>query len=72
MAGENEIAFPTVPVPEVQVYVLAPLPFRIVLSPKQTTGLLAVPLTTGNGFTVMVTTATLVLVQPAVLVPASV
>ncbi len=58
-----------IPEGEVHVYVFAPPPFRLVVALMQITGLLAVPVTTGRVLTVTLTTAALVLVQPAMSVP---
>ena len=47
-----------------QVKVFAPPPLRVVVPPKQITGLLIEAVTTGKGFTVTETEARLVLVHP--------
>ena len=55
--------------PLLQVYVEAPLAVSITVPLIQIAVLVEAMANVGNAFTVMVTTATLVLVQPAVLVP---
>lgn len=57
-------------IPPVHVYVEAPCPLAVVVSPKQITGLVRTPVTTGNGFTVTVVLA--VLIQPLTSVPVTV
>ena len=48
---------------------LAPLPLRIVLSPKQRVACVTLALTTGTAFTVTETTAVLLAAHPSMLVP---
>lgn len=55
--------------PELQVYVLAPDPVKVMLAPLQIAEVGDAIDTVGNGLTVMSWLAVLVLVQPAALVP---
>ena len=67
--GEKTTPFVAVPTEALQVYELAPLPFTVMVCVLQITDELDAALTTGSAFTVTVTAAMFVLVQPAVLVP---
>lgn len=57
--------------PPVHVYVLAPPPERLVVPPMHTAGTDTLMVITGSGFTVIPALAALVLVHPALLVPAT-
>ena len=73
LVGEKATALVAVPAEADHVYVLAPLPFNVTDCPIQIAELVAAAVTEGRAFTVTVTTALLVLVQPvSVLVPTTV
>ena len=67
--GEKAVPLVAVPTEAAQVYVLAPEPFTVMELFKQIKVLLAEADTIGKAIILTVVAATLVLVQPAVLVP---